>query len=204
MIKIGMDVDGVVGNFTRFFTEMAHGLYPELPILTDGEVSEWEFTHWYCTRKQENKIWRRIREEGNWVSLESLITNETWYKLSKNIIEMYFITSRPSLGSISAQKQTMMWLSSFGFYMPQVICSNRKYEVCDLLNLDFYIDDKPGNIAPFYSDRELSTVAYLLYKPYMKKNMVDMKVYNYNGIHIPVVYSVEEFLDVCGVDYYLY
>ena len=204
-ITIGLDIDGVVANFVRFFTETAHELYPELSVLEDGEVSEWEFTNWYCTKKQEDKIWRYIIEEKSWDSMKSLLSDETWSKIGKNTIEMYFITSRPSLGNVSAQKQTIIWLHQFLFIMPQVICSNKKYEVCDLLNLDFYIDDKPGNIAPFYEGKELSTVAYLLYKPYMKKNMVDIKIYNYNGVHMPVVYSVEEFLEgICGIDYYLY
>ena len=214
---IALDVDGVICDFLLGFTTAANQMDNSLPIIRDGHESEWDLTPWYCDKATLSKIWAYIRKNKPffWTKLEPLISSDILTRLIYNHATVYFITARVEVGHVPAQRQTVAWLQRMfnlesDDFMPQVICSNRKMEVCDALNVDYYLDDKPDNLLGF---NRIGTKGYILYKPYMRDKIIystpspgiprssfySLASWTYEWATIPIVYSVAEFLDRAGL-----
>ena len=212
---IALDVDGVICDFLLGFTTAANQMDSSLPIMSDGQASEWNLEPWYCDKKTLSRIWKYIRDNRPffWTELEPLVGSDIFCKLVYAPVDVYFITARVEIGYITAQRQTVAWLrrifnqynQGYHGFIPQVICSNRKMEVCDVLNVAYYLDDKPDNLLGF---GEIGTKGYLLYKPYMKERVVlstpnpdttGSPFYLHEGCATPVVYSVDKFLGEAGL-----
>ena len=189
--KIAFDIDGVLADFAFSFTLLAHEMDNKLPVLSDSEVQGWNFVPWYCGEKTLGNIWGYMRKTLPlfWAGLTPLVDRRTFDRIYCSDREIYFITSRPDIGCVSSQSQSTHWLYTMGNFpiTVPVICHSDKAEVCRLLNIDLYIDDKLENIEKFYEKPGIATDAYLLIKPYHK----DLKV--------PYVYSVDEFLRKAGL-----
>lgn len=217
MKKIAFDMDGVLVNFMKGFSELGKRMNPELPIVNDEDTKAWNLESWYGNKEIVSDIWNYMRKEDIffWTKLEPLVSKEEITRIKYNGHEIYVITSRNNVGYISAQKQTVAWVKEIFdcAHPPQVIICTNKAKICELLNIDYYIDDKPDNLVDFYREPFVPTQAYLLYKPYMKERTIEWQLDNKKdsinkrpfylniepAVVIPVVYSLSEFLDIAGL-----
>lgn len=172
MIRIGMDVDGVLADFNSAFTalirqqtgiDIAHG--PEGP-------SSW---HWPgeagVTKAQENKLWETIKLSHTfWVSLKPLPGAYEVLRMLDALqgyyhAQTYFITARPGDW---AHEQTKRWLRTWGMVDPQVLIARKpeeKAKVAEGLGLDCVVDDRLEN-ANTYATRVPKANVFLIDRPY--------------------------------------
>lgn len=175
MIRIGMDVDGVLADFSSAFATLIrqqtgidakHG--PEGP-------PSW---HWHreagVTKSQENKLWETIKLSHTfWVSLKPLPgayevlrmldALQGYYKA-----QTYFITARPGDW---AHEQTKRWLRTWGMADPQVLIAKSPEEkalVARGLGLDCVVDDRLENVNACV---EAKVQAFLVNRPYNQGNL---------------------------------
>lgn len=152
MVRIGVDVDGVLADFNRsFIPRVIHTTGRDL--FGSGYVPiTWNYPESLgYTAEEVSLTWKLIKESrtfwaGLWGYPETL---DAMTALAARIYagdDVYFITARPG---IDAKKQTERWLlDRFPWYSPPtptVLISSRKDECVQALDLDIYIDDRWEN-----------------------------------------------------------
>lgn len=145
-LKIGVDIDGVVGNFIKLFSMHLRDMYgKELPIVENSDnVPDWDMHLWYPLSKQQiSDGFKEINKSNSfWMQLE-LINKEHWenfiHSFNHPFYDVYFITSREN--GINIHYQTVSWLYYHGWENPQVILSNKKYNIINGIGIDYFIDD---------------------------------------------------------------
>ncbi len=177
--RIGVDCDGVLANFHAGFINLlvkqtGIDLFQPKPYVP--EVWNYARAAGYSNADHLNECWDTIHtSEDFWELLGAYPeTPEILAQLYGRVLkgdDVYFITTRPSSGLISAKYQTEMWLqdhypgSSIDEFVPTVIITATKGKVASALNLTHFIDDKWENCV----DVEVSTddcVVYLLDRPW--------------------------------------
>ena len=164
-IKVGVDLDGVLCNFSFKFSEILNKLYKS-PILKDRtQIKQWNWHLWYpLPKKLIDDAWEHIikYEYDFWVDLlpldyTDLLTfrNEIYNNYK---VDTYFITSRVQTPGDSVVKQSQFWLNERGFKNPSVIVSDKKGIVCDALDISYFIDDKWDNCVEVKSRNPLCKV----------------------------------------------
>lgn len=141
MLRLGIDVDGVLADFRTAFRSLAAR---ELGVpLTDLEAD--------LTSTQLDRLWKAVRETANWwldlppyepdqiSRLYSLARQGRW--------EVFFLTSRPPSGGDAVQLQTQVWLERLGFLLPSVLttAAGARGEIARSLRLDLVLDDRVVN-----------------------------------------------------------
>lgn len=147
MIKIGIDIDGVIANFMHHFSILSRNMYGEhLPILeSEDEILNWDIHKFYpLTEEQIINVFDEINNMDTfWMQL-NLIDVKNWIRFKDEFnnkeFEVYFITSR--INGKNLHYQTVEWLTYNGWKNPQVIFANKKHDAINLLNIDYFIDDK--------------------------------------------------------------
>lgn len=148
MRKIGLDIDGVLANFTDTYA----ALLTKLTGITFPKFSkEWPDV-WYWDRKAgvektaEKEAWSQITSnEKFWENLKPLpdtkeVLMELNHLVKQKQIQLYFLTNRPG---DTAKLQTERWLYELGVDYPTVLMTSAdKAPVIYGLGLDFFIDDK--------------------------------------------------------------
>jgi uncharacterized HAD superfamily protein len=172
-INIGVDLDGVTADFCKRFSEVAHSLYTELPIMENySDIKEWDWETWYCSKIQLNNVWSTVRcMENFWTTLEVFHIEHFEY-FRKNLmnlpkVNVYFITARMKTMGLSVAKQSTYWLKSVGWENPCVLEIFDKGKAIKSLNISHFVDDRDLNIQDAYinSDAQL----YLYDAPYNQK-----------------------------------
>jgi hypothetical protein len=167
--RIGIDMDGCLADFNTAFInliikETGEDLFPPRPF----DITEWHYpqSFGYTNGKHLNKVWKAIEESDTfWETLKPLKgAQETIIQLYGRVLkgdDVYFITTRPSTGKVSAKHQTEKWLmnQTVGYldiwadFYPTVLVTSQKGAVAQALNLTHLIDDKWENCV----DVEVST-----------------------------------------------
>lgn len=185
-MKIGIDVDGVVADFNGNFIDRVIDVtgedkFPARPF----DIVTWNYPESYgYTGEQCSAVWEVIKKDPTfWVNLspydESQICLEHLASLVEEGHEIYFVTNRPG---VMAKLQTEDWLNNNGFNdFPTVLISAQKGEVAKALELDWYVDDKTGNILDVH-EKSPNTNAFLLGRSWNANDGV------------PVLGSLSEFL----------
>ena len=141
MLRLGIDVDGVVADFRSTFRALAER---ELGRLADDVEAE-------LSKEDVERLWRIVAETSNWwldvpayepdqiVRLYDRARHGRW--------EIHFLTSRPPSAGDSVQLQTQVWLERFGFFLPSVMTTpaGARGEIARALRLDVLIDDRIVN-----------------------------------------------------------
>lgn len=179
-MRIGIDVDGVLANFSAD--------YAKLIVETTGRnlfhpgdtvnppVWDWEKLRGY-TDEEIKDVWKIIKaSETFWADLEPLVGGlflasriewvDKWH-------DIYYVTAR--VGN-DAKWQTEMWLNTVcGVPLPTVLLSKDKGAVCKALDLNIYVDDNLENIegVELHSPQ---THAYLLNYNYNQARPVKRRV----------------------------
>ena len=122
MLRIGLDLDGVVADFPTAFLDTAAGLLgpdairrPSAPLPDLNGVSA----------SDAKRVWRVITETPNWwLSLapyEPAQIARLYQLARRHRWEVSFLTSRLPTAGDSVQFQSQTWLEANGFYMPAVV-----------------------------------------------------------------------------------
>lgn len=168
-MRVGIDVDGILSNFTQRFAELLITV-TERKLIDPATVVPvvWNWPqHYGYTEEEVARVWTVVKADTVfWASLDALPGADDFLKrLDESQHEVYFITDRPGIGP---QVQTQYWLAQHGYWGPNVIISRKgKGVVCDALSLEVYIDDKSENLSDCWQ-KSPSTLLFTLDYPYNK------------------------------------
>ncbi len=167
-MKIMIDIDDILTDFNRAFLRIAHEMFEEVPL--EVEVRVWDF--WKSvpnlTLEMEEKVWEVIRNtEDFYESLPPYASEEDLMRLGDLIAEgrheFYFITSRFPTKGRNVQIQSQRWIQKVIDEPVSVIVSSRKGELCEVLGIEYAVDDAPHHIENLL-DHGINT--YILDWPY--------------------------------------
>jgi hypothetical protein len=155
IIKIGLDLDGCISNWSKRFSEVARIVFGEhLPLVEDeSQIKAWDWTKWYpLTKKEISMIWDEVDKIPKfWETLEVL--NEDDFKSLvdftnkyQNEVVVYFITNRHETPGKNTHLQTVNCLKKNGIENPQVIVIRDKASIIKDLQIDYFVDDNSDNI----------------------------------------------------------
>lgn len=186
MQKIGIDVDGILGDFNTSFINKVievtgEDKFPPRPF----DITTWNYPQAYgYTEEQTSAVWEVIKADDKfWAELppyeETVECLEHLAALNEEGHYIYFVTNRPG---VKAKTQTEDWLNNNGFTdFPTVLISADKGGMAKALELDWYIDDKTGNITDVF-EKSPNTNSFLR-----------SRTWNEND-GVPVIPSLAEFL----------
>jgi 5'(3')-deoxyribonucleotidase len=172
-LKLGIDIDGVLADFTRSYGELLVEVSGR-KLLPEDFYKGWEPSTWYWerelgyTKEEEAKAWEVINnpKERFWTMLDLIDDSAEHYHMLRAINrdnDLYFITSRPGK---SALRQTKEWIGDcYDIDDPNVLICHQKGLACAALELDRYLDDKGENIQNCHLHSP-KTEAMLLNMPY--------------------------------------
>lgn len=142
------DLDGVICAFCSAYRELIVsecGL--EIPPISETFPTIWRWDKAAgVTNRQNNALWKIIKEGDFWETLEP--TSEGLAALARIREQrtqgdhVYFITSRPGK---YAKHLSEFWLDAHGYECPTVLISSAKGPVCQGLEVEMFLDDKPEN-----------------------------------------------------------
>lgn len=170
-MKIGIDIDGVLANFTDSYSRILMDLDPSLqfPNASKSWPTTWYWDRAAGTSKDtENQAWELVKASTFWGMLKPLdggIETLQYLSVLRSLgHDIIFITSRP--GKL-AKLYTEMWLAGHGMPNPTVIIADAKGPVAASLALDVFIDDRDKNIQDVL-DHSPETQCYIIDWAYNK------------------------------------
>lgn len=181
-LNVGVDVDGVLANFVGSARTVCKQLFngrPDDHLIQTG----WGFDSIGITKEEENLLWRTIDAAPNWwMGLDRLPETNLLGKLCQDH-RVIFITNRKD-GScgLPIEVQTARWLEqNYHLDHPTVTISDNKGPLAAGLKLDYFIDDRPKNVAEVH--------------PYVQATALLDATYNQEFSHTWRVHSFDEFVD---------
>lgn len=149
--NIGVDVDGVLANFTGGAREICKRLYgkPDDSLIQ----TSWDFSSLGLTKEDEIGMYKEIDRTWNWwMSLKPML-NVTLLPFLVRNHRVVFVTNRKDGFGDPIEEQTARWLyNTFYIENPNVVISGDKGAVAKGLALDYLIDDRPKNIEDVVRD----------------------------------------------------
>jgi len=157
MLRLGIDLDGVVADFRSAFRALAERELRLAPENVEADLSKADI----------DSLWKTVAGISNWwldlpayepdqiVRLYSRARESRW--------EVFFMTSRPPSAGDSVQLQTQVWLERLGFFLPSVLTvpSGARGEVARSLRLDLALDDRIVNCLEITSASNSKAVMVL-------------------------------------------
>jgi hypothetical protein len=147
MLRLGIDVDGVIADFQSAFRTLAER---ELGIAAKDVESE-------LTKADVDRLWKVVAGSPNWwVTLPAYEPDQVgrlYAEARRGRWEVFFLTSRPASAGDAVQLQTQVWLERLGFFLPSVLTTpaGARGEVARSLRLDLAIDDRLINCMEIIS-----------------------------------------------------
>lgn len=141
MLRLGLDVDGVVADFRTAFRALAARELGSPPADVEAGLSG----------QTMDRLWKCVAAATNWwLDLpphEPDQISRLYERARQNRWDVVFMTSRPPSGGDSVQLQTQVWLERQGFLLPAVITApaGARGEIARSLRLDLAIDDRLVN-----------------------------------------------------------
>lgn len=171
-MKLGIDIDGVLADFVQGFTKKVATLGYKV------DASSWGLG---LTDSQQNEGWKLIDQDPDfWYDL-AVIEWPRWHHADV----VYYITKRRVPPGRPVEHDAAAWLCKHIDERPFVISTGRKGDVCNALEIDAFIDDKPENCQDVI-DKSPRTQVFLRNQPWNQ----DSKIQRVN--------SVGEFLEQIG------
>ncbi len=147
MLRLGIDLDGVVADFRGAFRALATR---ELGRgAGDAETD--------LSKQDVDRLWKRVAASSNWwLGLSPYEPDQIarlYARARSARWEVFFMTSRPPSAGDSVQLQTQVWLERFGFYLPAVLTTpaGARGELARSLRLDVAVDDRMVNCLEIIS-----------------------------------------------------
>ncbi len=147
MLRLGIDVDGVVADFRTAFRAVAER---ELGVAPDDIERE-------LSKSDIERLWRNVAATTNWwldiPPYEPDQIERLYTQVRRARWEVFFMTSRPPSAGDSVQLQTQVWLERHGFFLPSVLTtpSGNRGELTRSLRLDLALDDRMVNCLEIIS-----------------------------------------------------
>jgi hypothetical protein len=138
MLRLGIDVDGVLADFRTAFRTLATS---ELGRKDDADIEA------ELSKGDIERLWKAVARLPNWwADLPAYEPDQIarLYQLARGgRWEVFFMTSRPPSSGDSVQLQTQVWLEQHGFYMPSVLTApaGARGELARALRVDLVVDD---------------------------------------------------------------
>lgn len=190
-IRFGIDLDGVLGNFTAEVITAANSLWPNKTPL-DYIPENWDYQG-ILTPEEWKQVWAKLMDTENlWLKEQDL---QGVYDLQKFVdkyplAQIYFITARAQTKGMSVLVQSTRWLEQRGLWsrfnrstVIPVEHSQDKLEVIRELKLPFFLDDHAPTISALQQIPNME--AYVLDEPH-----------NRHAEFLPRVSSVKEYLKI--------
>ena len=147
MLRLGIDVDGVVADFRSAFRALAER---ELALARDDVEAE-------LSKPDVERLWRAVAATTNWwldiPAYEPDQIARLYDEVRRSRWEVFFMTSRPPSAGDSVQLQTQVWLERHGYYLPSVLTTpaGSRGELARSLRLDLALDDRMVNCLEIIS-----------------------------------------------------
>ena len=144
-LNIGLDVDDVLADFQGAFVRLARTMYDK--PAPDYKPTDWAWSTSGLSQEEINGVWEQIKRTRNF--WENLRRSEgagcnTLLKLASH--RLFFITARVPTAGHHEEDQTAMFLrNNFNLDFPTVVVTADKGPIAAVLQLDYYIDDRPKN-----------------------------------------------------------
>ena len=157
MLRLGIDVDGVVADFRSAFRALAER---ELGIAPEDAESN-------LTKADIERLWRAVADTANWwlgvPTYEPEQIVRLYARARQSRWEVFFMTSRPPSAGDSVQLQTQVWLERQGFFLPSVLTApaGARGELARSLRLDLALDDRIVNCLEITSASNSKAVMVL-------------------------------------------
>ena len=157
MLRLGIDVDGVVADFRSAFRALAER---ELGIAPRDAESD-------LTKADIEQLWRAVAGKPNWwldvPAYEPDQIGRLYSRVRQSRWEVFFMTSRPPSAGDSVQLQTQVWLERYGFFLPSVLTAptGARGELARSLRLDLALDDRIVNCLEIISASNAKAVMML-------------------------------------------
>jgi len=138
-----MDIDGVLADFNASYAAL---IYQQTGVRIDLPPLVWDYGK--AAGVDEGPLWKDviIPSQTWWYDLGLLPDAGTflrWLSMSRQTLDVYFVTSRPGYTS---KRQTEQWLEYHGFPGATVLIGSEKGLLAKGLGLDIVVDDKPDNL----------------------------------------------------------
>jgi 5' nucleotidase, deoxy (Pyrimidine), cytosolic type C protein (NT5C) len=150
--NVGVDVDGVLSNFTlaaRTLCKMLFNGKPSDDLVQTG----WGFDSLGLTASEERLMWDTIDQCHNWWMDHQPLAGTNLLKLLCQNHRVTFVTNRKDGVGWPIEEQTQQFLrQNFQIYSPNVVISGDKGAVAKGLNLHYIIDDRDKNILDVVRD----------------------------------------------------
>jgi len=157
MLRLGIDVDGVVADFRSAFRALAER---ELGIAAEDAEAD-------LTKADIDRLWRAVAGTTNWwldvPAYEPDQIERLYAQVRQSRWEVFFMTSRPPSAGDSVQLQTQVWLERHGFFLPSVLTTpaGARGELARSLRLDLALDDRIVNCLEITSASNAKAVMVL-------------------------------------------
>jgi hypothetical protein len=163
MLRVGVDLDGVVADFRGAFLGAAEKVLgsdairqPAAPLPDVDAVSP----------PDAKRVWRVITDTPNWwlelAPYEPAQIARLYQLARRHRWEVSFLTSRVPTAGDSVQVQSQTWLEAHGFYMPAVVTvPGSRGEVANALRLDVVVDDQFLNCLEVVGASQAKTILLL-------------------------------------------
>jgi hypothetical protein len=157
MLRLGIDVDGVVADFRSAFRALAER---ELGLAAGDVETE-------LSKPDVDRLWRAVASTTNWwldvPAYEPDQIERLYAQARRARWEVFFMTSRPPSGGDSVQLQTQVWLERHGYYLPSVLTTpaGARGELARSLRLDLALDDRLVNCLEIISASNSKAVIVL-------------------------------------------
>lgn len=191
---ISFDIDGVLANFVRGFTRIAHRLFGT-PVCDAQAQESWffeEYPQLGLTKEQcdfaNGPIWGELKASPLfWQELDPL--NPSVMRRINAIKNKIFITNRMG---VDAEGQTERFLQMWGIEHPTVIVAAKKAPIAVEYHVVAHVDDYYPNCMEIRNALSARRYVALLYTPYNREYHDTFKTFGGE-----VVLSVDQFIDEC-------
>lgn len=144
--RFGIDIDGVLANFTLAFTSLAsdRGLIDNQLGWGPEAQKTWFFDF------RVDPVWGAVDEIPNWwMTLLPIPSPGELERLARAaaVHDVYFITNRRRTVGLGVETQSQLWLQGLGIQADHVIATQKgkKGKLCAALDLTHFVDDNAEN-----------------------------------------------------------
>lgn len=180
-LNIGVDVDGVLSDFTGGARKLMKQMFNGRPA-DDLVQTTWAFESLGINAQEERQFWNKVDTIPNWwMNLGTLNVDHGLLHALNNKHRVIFITNRKDAPvGYPIEEQTKIWFKRcFGLFNPTVIISDNKGPVALGLKLDYFIDDRPKNYIDVRDGSPL-TATFLLDTTYNREQLA-LRIASFNA-----------------------
>lgn len=186
MLRIGIDLDGVIVNFMEGYTKAVAPDYK----FDHSKVDRWKWGRVVFGKEKDSHFWTVTAKNPEfWLQLRPYSQHDcTLTNLLTQRHMVYFVTSKPK----GVEKAAAEWLRTHvgKHHEGQLVVASDKGSIAKGLELDAMIDDKPENLVDVYTARP-ETKCILIDQPW--NHAAENGAYSVRCYSIKDAYDYAEF-----------